>query len=175
MKFIEMQYGPFDDEEIKLYTDILLKDANGNCIIQEFQKRSIFDMFYKYFKDVESIKAINRDQYIKLVLSAKRILENSNMVLLANILTGNITKYVSRKTVNKRILQYIESSPSYNMVIEKYRSDTIKKHIVSIIGTILASEFNIIDKDPKICGYTIDTISVIPELVEQVLIYILLC
>ena len=175
MKFIEMQYGPFDDEEIKLYTDILLKDANGNCIIQEFQKRSIFDMFYKYFKDVESIKAINRDQYIKLVLSAKRILENSNMVLLANILTGNITKYVSRKTVNKRILQYIESSPSYNMVIEKYRSDTIKKHIVSIIGTILASEFNIIDKDPKICGYTIDIISVIPELVEQVLIYILLC
>ena len=70
-----------------------LSDNNDNCI-NGFQKQLIFNLFYKYFGDSSSINAINKTDYIKLMISAKKILQNQYMILLPYIVTSRIDKLV---------------------------------------------------------------------------------
>jgi hypothetical protein len=54
MKTIEDMYGPFDEKEIEFYH----KQFNEENWLNSFQRQLIFLLFYKYFGDSESIKAI---------------------------------------------------------------------------------------------------------------------
>ena len=173
MDNIRMIYGPFDPEEIKLYNDRLLTDENGNPTINGFQKGLIFDMFYKYFKDVRSINNINREEYAELIIATKKILLSRNMRLLPYILSGKIEKLITRKNVNKRELMMIEASPTYADVVSKYKNTNILKIIIQIVATIISSDITIIDMDKSIDGKKID---IIPSIViEEILSYVLLC
>ena len=93
------------------------------------------------------------------------------MVLLPYILSSKVIRLASRKNINKKELTKLESSPLWENVKNKYRSEKIEKHILSIIAIILSSEFEIIDpEDLEING---QRIAVIPELIcEEVLMYI---
>lgn len=170
---IEYQFGPFDEDEIDLYIKRTMTDENGEPIINGFQKNLVFDMFYKYFRDVQSIYAINRREFAELIIAAKRILLSKGMILLPYILSGKVDKLVSRKSVNKRELQMIEAFDEYQKVMEKYQNDSILKYIRSIVATIISSEFSIVDPDPTIDGTHIE---VVPDMIiEEVLTYVLLC
>ena len=118
-----------------------------------------------------TINAINLDDYVTLIIAAKRILEASGMVLLPYILSSKVIRLASRKSINKKELTKLESSPLWAQIQSKYRSDKIEKHILSIIAIILSSEFEIIDpEDLELNG---QRIAVIPELIcEEVLMYI---
>ena len=93
------------------------------------------------------------------------------MVLLPYILSSKVIRLASRKSINKKELTKLESSPLWAQIQNKYRNDKIEKHILSIIAIILSSEFEIIDpEDLELNG---QRISVIPELIcEEVLMYI---
>lgn len=175
MKNIENTFGPFHKEEIDFYTKELLYDANGQLIINKFQKQLVFLLFYKYFKDTQSIYNINRMEYIELILTAKKILKAANMRLMPCIISSRVDKLVQRKNINKKERLLIEASPQYPMILNKYKNEDIIDNIFSIIATILSSDFTIIDTDPTINGIKLDVSSTVGILIEEVCSFILLC
>lgn len=174
MKTIEAQFGPFDPNEIQLYIDSILTAEDGSPIINSFQKQLVFSMFYKYFRDTQSIYAINKIQYVELIIAAKKILKSRNMLVLPYIISGKVEKLVTRKCVNKKEKAFVEASPTYPLLLAKYKDENITMQILGIIATIISSEFSIVDMDPSIHGKRLDTIAT-NVIVEEVESYILLC
>ena len=174
MKTIESQFGPFDQREIDLYLKNVFVDNEGNLYINSFQKQLIFSMFYKYFRDTQSIHAINKVQLAKLIIAAKKILKSKNMLVLPYIISGKVEKLVSRKCVNKKEKAFVEASPTYPLLLAKYKDENITMQILSIIATIISSDFSIVDLDPAINGTRLDTIAT-NVIVEEVETYILMC
>ena len=88
-------------------------------------------------------------------------------------MSGKVEKIVGRKTVNKKELLKLEASPYYDMIMKKYRNEKIVKNILSMIATIISSDFTIIDYyDRNLDGKKIETV---PDIViEEVLMYTLL-
>lgn len=168
---IDSLYGPFDEWEISFYQERLKNDKG--VIINSFQKQLIFNMFYKEFHDVESIYGINARDYIKLMLSAKKILLQNQMIILPYIISSKMEKIVGRKSVNKKELMKLESSSYYPMIVNKYHNEKIMKNILSMVATIISSDFSIIDyNNHNIDGKRIDAV---PDIViEEVLAYTLL-
>lgn len=169
MKSIEMIFGPFDQEEIDFYTAELGK--NGKNVINSFQQELILYLFYKYYGDTMPPKAINRIDYVKLMIAAKRILESNGMLMLSYIFSSRINRLVLRKNINKKELIKLEASSLFEKIRLKYRNPKIEKIILSIIATILSSDFEVIDYyNDDICGKKIE---IIPELIgEEVQMYI---
>lgn len=174
MKSIESQFGPFEQAEINLYMKEVLNDNLGIPVINPFQRRMVFGMFYKYFRDTQSIYAINKKQYVELIIAAKRILRSKNMLVLPYIIAGKVDKLVQRKSVNKKEKLLVESSPTFPLIREKYKDDNITMEILSIIATIISSDFSIVDMDPTIHGQRLDTVAT-NVIIEEVESYILMC
>ena len=174
MKTIEAKFGPFDPAEIALYNDTVLKDKNGEYTINSFQKQLVFDLFYKNFRDTVSIYAINRHQFIELIIAAKKLLRSKNMIILPYIIAGKVEKLVTRKTVNKKERLAVESSPTYPLLQAKYKNSEITDTILSIIATIISSDFSIVDMDPEINGKRLDT-RASNIIIEEVETYIHMC
>jgi len=170
MNKITNHFGPFDQKEIDFYMGQLTQD--GKTIINDFQKNLIFNLFYKYFGDSVSIKAINKEDYVKLMITAKRILSSNNMVILPYIVSGRVNRLPQRKNINKKELNKIQSSPYFDYITKKYNNPKIEKYIFSVIATILVSDFQIIDYyDKELNGKHIE---MIPDIVcEEILMYIM--
>ena len=169
MDQIRIIYGPFEDEEINFYKHRLSDGCK--CTVNSFQRDLVFNLFFKFFGDSNTINAINLDDYVTLIIAAKRILEACGMVLLPYIISSKVIRLASRKNVNKKELTKLESSPLWEKIKNKYRNDKIEKHILSIIAIILTSEFEIIDPYDKELDK--QKITVIPELIcEEILMYI---
>lgn len=169
MVLIDMLYGPFRQKEIDFYVKEL---GDYDAVINPFQKKLIFNLFYKYFGNTESAKAINRIDYIKLMITAKRLLMSQCMVMLPYVISSRVDKIVARKSVNKKDLVKIQSSPLYPLVLEKY-NERIVKEILGVVATILSGDFTIIDyDDPNLNGKRIE---IIPDIIiEEFLMYVLL-
>ena len=170
MNTLDILYGPFDKREIDFYSSSL----NTSFTINAFQRQLIFNLFYKYFGDTQSIQPTNRIDYVKMLIIAKRILINNGMLILPYILSGKVEKLVARKSINKKDLVYIQSSPTFEEAKKKAgNNEKILKQLYSIMATIIASDFRIIDPDnPNIDGKMIETIPTIVG--EEVLLYYLL-
>lgn len=171
MEYIDYMYGPFDQAEIEYYKE-KLKDDNGE-IINGFQKNLIFNLFYKYFGEPNSMYAINKDDYVKLLLAAKKILSAYNMIVLPYIISSKVTQLQTRKSINKKELLKLEASSYYDQIRKKYKSEKIEKYILSIIATILASDFRIIEyNDKHLDGKKIGNL---PDIIsEEVMMYVTL-
>ena len=171
MNTIENIFGPFDYKEVNYFLQKLQED--GSQIINGFQKQLIFNLFYKYFGDPVSIKAINNIDYIKLMLAARKMLESYNMVILPYIISSKVVRVPKRKNINKKELLKITSSPLWKQIQDKYRNEKIEEEILGQIGVILSAEFKIIDfYDDSLDGKIIDCISDI--VTEEYLMYVLL-
>ena len=117
------------------------------------------------------MNCINLDDYIILLMSARRILEDNGMYLLAAIVSSRVVRLATRKSVNKKELTKLENSELYNSIKDKYRNEKIEKQILSIIAALLSSDFEYIDfQDPEIDGKKITVTSEIAS--EEVLMYV---
>lgn len=173
MEYIEYKFGPFDPQEILFYKE-RLKDENGE-IINSFQKDLVFYLFFKYFGEPEACYSIKKDDYVKLIIAAKRLLLSNNMIALPYIISSKIERTNTRKSINKREMLKLEASPYYEQIRQKYRSDKIEKYILMIIATILASEFRIIDYENKeIDGKKLNKTKLIDMINEEVMMYVTL-
>ncbi len=169
MRDIDVLYGPFDDDEIDFYIERLSND--GKFTINSFQKDLVFNLFYKYFGDSVSIKAINSRDYVKLVIAAKRMLEANNLIVLPYVISSRINRLMTRKNVNKKELTKLKNSQSYPYIQEKYKNPKIENNILSMIAGILSSEFEIIDfNNDEIDGKIISSLG--DYLIEEMLTYI---
>ena len=169
MESIEMLYGPFDEDEVQFYIHRL--SDGTSAVINSFQKELVCNIFYKYFGSPVTVNSIDIVGFVKLIIAAKRILEAAGMVLLPYIISSKIVRLAFRKTINKKELVKLELSPTYQRVKDKYRNDKIEKQILSIIATILSSDFEVIDfDDPDLDG---TRLQIVPELVmEEIPMYI---
>lgn len=175
MKYIENKWGPFDTDEIEYYRNKIGNSATGEIHINSFQMELIFNLFYSYFGDPQSIKAIdNVIDYIKLVIAARRMLELNGLIVLPYIISSKVLRLVTRKNINKKEMVNIESSPNWPLVLEKYKSEEVKTKILNIIAIITASEFEIIDYNDTddLDGHKIDVQS--SFIIEEVLLYVLM-
>lgn len=171
MEKLKEQWGPFDKDEIDFYMKRLKNDNNE--IVNMFQKQLIFNLFYKNFGDTNSIRGINSEEYVELMLIARHMLEDNMMLYLPYVISGKVQKIVSRKSLNKKELSEMQNSPYYQMVVDKYRNDKILKQIFGTMATIITSTFTIIDyDDPNLDGQQIVVESHI--LIHEFLLYTLL-
>lgn len=170
MNNIENIYGPFDPKEIQFYIDTMTNE-DGRCVIHPFQKKIVFYLFYKNFGDPASLRCINKEDFAKLIIAGKKILQVNNMVIMPYILSSKIIRINQRKTLNKKDLCKMEASPIYKILIEKYRNDKIMDEIVQLAATILASEFELASLyEPDINGKKIE---MFPEIIiEEVLMFV---
>jgi len=173
MNTIRSQYGPFDPNEITFQRN-RLKNAEGS-FINGFQKQLIYNIFYKYFGDVEAIKSIQpATDYIEMMLAAKKILLENHMIIMPYVISAKVEKLVPRKSINKKEEKELLQSPYYPMLIDKYKSDKIINNILGTLATVISSSFRIIDyHNPAIDGKKIDTIPsiVMEELQLMTLLY----
>ena len=168
---IESIWGELRDKEVKYFMNHLKNDNDE--IVNGFQKQLIFNLFYKYYGDTESIKDNNARSYVKLMLIGKKMLLQYNMSFLPYVLSSKVNKIVARKTLNKKELAELQSFPEYEMVVDKYKNDKIIKQILSTIATIITSDFSIIDYDNQ----SIDGQKLIVEpsmIMRECLVYALL-
>ena len=135
----------------------------------------VFNLFYSYFGDPQSIKAINNViDYIKLVIAARRMLELNGLIVLPYIISSKVLRLVTRKNINKKEMANIEASPNYPLVLDKYKNEKIKNKILNMIAVIAASEFEIIDYNDTddLDGQKIHVQT--PFIIEEVLLYTLM-
>ena len=175
MQYIEEKWGPFDPDEIEYYRSKIGNSATGEVHMNAFQLELVFNLFYSYFGDPQSIRAIdNVNDYIKLVIAARRMLELSGLIVLPYIISSKVLRLVTRKNINKKEMINIESSPNWQFVLEKYKNEKIRKKILNLIAAISASEFEIIDYNDTegLDGHKIDINTQV--IIEEVLTYALL-
>lgn len=171
MNTIDYLFGPFDQDEIQYVIKRLSTD--NNFTINPFQKDLVFNLLYKYFGDTISIKAINQVDYVKLILAAKQILLASGLIVMPYIISGKVTRLMTRKNVNKKELIKLQASPNYKYIKEKYRNEKIENQILSMIASILSSDFEIIDyKNDELDGQVLTSLGDL--IIEEVLIYVLM-
>lgn len=173
MERINNQFGPFYQDEIDFYIQQL--SVNGEFIMNSKQKEWVLYIFYKYFGDPAATKAINRNDYIKLIIASKKILESSKLYLLPRILSSKFSRLNTRKSVNKTDSKKIENSQFFKLLQTKYLDPKIIDIMNSMIATMCSSEFISIDYDVEnhcpgpTNGQVID---IVPErLREELLIY----
>jgi hypothetical protein len=164
MKRIEIKYGPFDENEIKFYYHELSK--NGKMVVNSLQKTLITYLFAKEFDDPQSAKIVNIREYIILIIAARRLLESFRLFQLPYMIGGKVNRIVTRKNINKKELQKIESSEFYPLIHDKYNNVKIEQEVIlSLIAQILSSEFQTIDYlHPENNGLTIH---VVPDIVSE--------
>ena len=168
---ITYKYGPFDQNVINYYME-RLKEGDHD-VINGFQKNLIFDLFYKEFGEPLAAYAINHEDYIKLLIAAKKILKAHNMIALPYIISSKMERVNLRKSINKKELTKIQASKYYKQIQEKYQNEKIEQYILSIIATILVSEFRIIDYyDKELDGQLITGITDL--ITEEVMMFITL-
>ena len=171
MAKIEKMWGPFNKDEIAFYKNEM-KNINGE-VINVFQRQLVFNLFYKYFGDAVSINAINVDDYIKLVIAAKKMLKNNALGFLPYIISGKVNKVTSRKSLNKKEIAEMKASQYYELVEKKYMNEKIVNQILGTIATIITSSFSVIDYENREINRAPITVET-KIIIEEFLIYILL-
>lgn len=140
--------GGISQDEINFYKRELM--SNGSPLMVKYQQNLINNLFYKFFDDTVSIQSINTDQYVCLIIAAKRLLRASGMILLPYILTAKVLKVSKRTNMSKKELLKIETSYMYNELLMKYMGNTkIIDAFISLVGTTLSSQFTIIDYEHR--------------------------
>lgn len=172
MAMIRAKYAPIEQDEIDFYRHELIKNDAGRTIINKFQQKLINYCFYSCFGDTVSTNSINSEDYIVLMIAAKRKLQNSGMIILPYIISGNVIKICSRTSLCKKEMMKLEESEYYQSILLKYNNDDkMIKQILSLISTILSSDFSIIDyNDKELNGKKLVILS--DYLIDEVLCFI---
>ena len=170
MEFIINEFGSFNQDEIRYYRNSIIK--GNRPLVNAFQMSLIQYLFYKYFGDTNSINSINANDYVILMIAAKRILLKNNMKILSYIVAGNFIKISTRMSLCKKEMMKLEVSPYYKDICIKYNNDEkLIKRILSLISTILSSTIMAIDYYDK----DIDGKQIITEpdiLIDEILMFI---
>ena len=124
--------------------------------------------------DTQTIKLVNIREYIIMMLAAKRILTAHRFMQLPYIIGGKVVRVVSRKSINKKEIQKIESSPYFDLIHKKYNNPKIEHDVIlNLLAQILSSEYETISyENRELDG---KPFKLIPDLVaEELLRYIML-
>lgn len=168
-----LRFGPITDDEIAYY-NYKLADENGE-IKNPFQQKLIALLFYKYFGDPVGWNNINSDDYVKLLIIAYRLLKANNFIVLPYVISSKIDRLQYKKSINKSEAAIFAASQTFDIITAIYNSEDIVDDVLSIIGTILASKFKMIDfYDRDIDGKYLDKNSLFDIIIDEIGKYIIL-
>lgn len=69
------------------------------------------------------------------------------------IVSGKVVKNINRVNINKKELIKLQSSNLYRIIQEKYKNEKIVNQCLSLLATLIASKFQVIDFDhPELTG-----------------------
>jgi Glu-tRNA(Gln) amidotransferase subunit E-like FAD-binding protein len=109
------------------------------------------------------------------MIAAKRKLIQEGQKILPYIIGGKLTRFVTKKDVNKKVKQRMIQSEYYPQIVEKYRYDKIYDTLFRNIAQILASDFKNIDfYDENLNGINIDCSSISEMICEEMLRFALM-
>lgn len=146
--------GPITDEEISFYRKELTR--NGGEITNKFQQELVNLSVYKYFGDPITSKFTNKDEYIALMIASKRLL-SSYFVIIHEIIGGKVVRLVDRKSINKKDMEKVKASPTWQKIVDLFRNPAKEEQVMSYMAIILSSEFAFISyDDPELNGKKIE-------------------
>lgn len=146
--------GPITKDEIDFYRHELMK--NGD-VINKFQQELVNLSIYKYFGDTITSKFTNKnEEYVALMIATKRLMK-SYFIILPEIICGRVVHLIDRKSINKKEMEKLKASPTWQKVVDLYRNPAKEDQIMSYIAVILSSEFEFISyDDPELNGKKIE-------------------
>ena len=146
--------GEITDEEIDFYRKELTR--NGGEITNRFQQELVNLSVYKYFGDPITSKFTNKDEYIALMIASKRLL-SSYFVIIHEIIGGKVVRLVDRKSINKKDMEKVKASPTWQKIVDLFRNPAKEEQVMSYMAIILSSEFAFISyEDPELNGKKIE-------------------
>jgi hypothetical protein len=149
------------DDEVEFYKRELSKYGD---MMNRFQQDMVNLSVYKFFGDSISSKFTNRDEYVKMMIVTKRLMEGK-FAILHEIIGGRVARLVDRKSINKKEMEKFKASPTWKKVQDLYRNPAKEDQIMSNIAVLLSSEFEYISYDnPVLNGCKID---IIPEVIGE--------
>ena len=147
MRNIESHYGPFTQKQLDFYKIELGRGAKP--VINSFQYKLVTNFFGKLFGSVLPMKTINLDEYIELIISAKKILIAQNFCILPEIIAGRVVKLSTRTVLSKKHEDMLTSSEHWAAIRHKYMDNqVILARIKADFAAIISSDFQLIHYDP---------------------------
>ena len=147
MRNIESHYGPFTQDQLNFYKIELGRGAKP--VINSFQYKLITNFFGKLFGSVLPMKTINLDEYIELMISAKKNLIAQNFCILPEIIAGRVVKLSTRTVLSKKHEDMLTSSEHWTAIRHKYMDNqVILARIKADFAAIISSDFQLIHYDP---------------------------
>lgn len=148
MRNIESHYGPFPQDMINFYKKELGRGAKP--VINSFQYKLITNFFGKLFGSVLPMKTINLDEYIELMISAKKNLIAQNFCILPEIIAGRVVKLSTRTVLSKKHEDMLTSSEHWAQIRHKYMDNqVILSRIKADFAALISSDFQLIHYDPS--------------------------
>lgn len=146
VKMISKNFGvKITDDELNYYKE--------HHVISKFQTQLLQYFYAKHFNGHNDLLLVKRDQYIKLMVILRKSLEAQGFVYMPDIITGNIFKFNKRIKNNRKFLDKLKDSAFYKQLInDKFSTLTeLGKDdvVVSILSTILNSEFTVVDYESQ--------------------------
>jgi hypothetical protein len=146
MRNIESHYGPFPQDMINFYKKELGRGAKP--VINSFQYKLITNFFGKLFGSVLPMKTINLDEYIELMISAKKNLIAQNFCILPEIIAGRVVKLSTRTVLSKKHEDMLTSSEHWAQIRHKYMDNqVILSRIKADFAALISSDFQLIHYD----------------------------
>lgn len=135
----------FDNDEVAYYMEHLSIDT--------IQKNLIFQLFGKYFNNINDLYSLSKKQYCKLIIILKKLLKIHGFRIMQHVLTADIIKS-STKRIPKKIINKIEESDRFQLLKDEYpfTFDLIynsENALNLYISTIINSKFYLVDYDNK--------------------------
>lgn len=145
IKYIKKKLAiTIEDEEKEFYLRYLKITPIGKALL--------FYFYAKYFDGYRDLNSITLSQYVDLLILMKRALEFKGDIYLPQIVSAGISGRINSRTIhNSRLLDKIQSSESYQSLIEKKystlngmgKSDVI----ISLLSTLINTQFTYCDYD----------------------------
>ena len=145
MKIIDERFGPFNEHEIEFYIKELTKDGSS-VKSGGLQYTIISFIFVGIFGDMASIRYVNEVQYVKLIIAAKKLMNNYGIFTLAEIVGGKTKHGIARKSISKTMITRLKMSEKYPRILGIYKNeDIIESSLFSLIAQAIASDFTYIN------------------------------
>ena len=145
MKIIDERFGPFNEHEIEFYIKELTKDGSS-VKSGGLQYTIISFIFVGIFGDMASIRYVNEVQYVKLIIAAKKLMNNYGIFTLAEIVGGKTKHGIARKSISQTMITRLQMSEKYPRILGIYKNeDIIESSLFSLIAQAIASDFTYIN------------------------------
>lgn len=170
MKDLRMRFNvPISKDEFNFYMK--------NCVLNNMTQMLLHSFYSKYFDDSNAIYTISKKYTIELMIRMKKFLLGKGMVILPQICTAKVRgKFKENVIKNSKFIEKFNSSAVYQKIIctkFRYIKELNPKEdpIIKRLSTIINSQFELVDYDPRLNGMVYDNIN-LDKIIDEFLLFL---